>query len=139
MKNLYLTKYQEVLKEIENIWYAYTVDQSGSYDTLTNNETRELYLKLQSDLNKFPGLTEEERKELNEIIDKKLKKVPERKNEIDFSKVKVIFDDDLNKKMKMIFDDDFNRTKKKYTKHSAFNKFITSFINRTNRGKGNEK
>lgn len=76
IRSLSMTSMQRVLDLLDRIEYEYKIDAGPSYGTLTEREVKYRYDLLLSSLPNIPGLSEQERTELEAKIQEKVRDIP---------------------------------------------------------------
>ncbi len=76
IRSLNMTSKQRVLDLLDRIEYEYKIDAGPSYGTLTEREVRYRYDLLLGSLPNIPGLSEQERVELEAKIQEKIRDIP---------------------------------------------------------------
>lgn len=76
IRSLNMTSMQRVLDLLDRIEYEYKIDAGPSYGTLTEREVKYRYDLLLSSLPNIPGLSEQERTELEAKIQEKVRDIP---------------------------------------------------------------
>lgn len=76
IRSLNMTSRQRVLDLLDRIEYEYKIDAGPSYGTLTEREVRYRYDLLLGSLPNIPGLSEQEKAELEAKIQEKIRDIP---------------------------------------------------------------